>query len=158
VKALSPELKLVIRDEVLVELFGTTSLSPYEGGHFYAQEVVFKAIEKLLFSSEEIEIILDYWNGFSHERVAMIERLKELGADRVFCWQFQIPVELCVKWFMSKPDSKSYSESGIRRDHALYYETAESIESDGFDKVLRVDPLQPVNLESIFGKGGMSKF
>lgn len=149
VAVLNPEFKLIIRDEILVELFGTTSLSPYEGGHFHAQEVVFEMIEKLLSSAGDINIVLDFWNGFPGERIAMIKRLKKLGADRVFCWQFQVAVDICVKWFFQKPDSKGYSESGIKKDHALYYEMAENIERDGFDKVFRINPCDPVDLTRI---------
>lgn len=146
---LNPEFKLIIRDEILTELFGTTSLSPYEGGHFYAQEIIFRMIEKLLASAGDISIILDFWNGFPEERKGMIKRFKELGADKVFCWQFHVSFDVCVKWFFQKPDSKGYIKSGIRNDHKLYYELAEEIENDGFDIIFKIDPLQPIDLPSI---------
>ena len=145
---LCPELKLIIRDEILVELFGTTSLNPYESGHLYAQEIIFKMLEKLL-AREDVHIILDFWNGFPDERRAMIERLRELGADKIFCWQFHVPVNVCIEWFFQKPDAKGYSEFGIRNDHELYYELAREIRRDGFDEVFEIDPMQKINLASI---------
>lgn len=149
VALLNPDLKVIIRDEVLIKLFGKTSLSPYEGGHYYVQEVVIKMIKKLFDSAINVNIVLDFWNGFSRERKAMIKKFKELEADRVFCWQFQVEVDTCVKWFFQKSDSEGYSESGIRSDHALYYEEAREINQDGFDKVFQIDPLQPINLPMI---------
>lgn len=149
VKALDPKLKLIIRDEILVELYGSTSLDSYSGGHYYAQEIIFSMIKKLLSARSKMNIVLDFWNGFPQERVAMIKRLKQLGADRVFCWKFQVEVDTCVKWFFQKPDSKGYSKDGIRRDHALYYEMAAEIEQDGFDKVVKIDPLQSIDLHAI---------
>jgi adenylate kinase family enzyme len=149
VKALNPKLKVIIRDEILMELYGSTSLDPYSGGHYYAQEIIFNMIKKLLSAKGKTNIIFDFWNGFPGERIAMIKRLKELGADQVFCWQFQVAADTCVKWFFQKPDSKGYSKSGIRNDYALYYEMAGNIEQDGFDKVFHIDPLQPVKLQLI---------
>jgi hypothetical protein len=137
-----PKIVVISRDDVLIELFGSTSLDPYGGGHYIAKKVLFEKIEKYLSSHNDLDIILDYWNGFSRERVAIIEKLRGLGADRVICWQFFVPVDVCLKWFFSKPDSKGYGEFGIRRDHALYYKKAECIEDDGFDGIRHIDPRQ----------------
>jgi len=149
VASLYPEIEVISRDAILVELFGSTSLNPYEGGHYIAIEVLHERISKFFSSSKRSKLILDYWNGFSGERVAMIEKLKGLGADCVVCWQFIISIDMCVRWFFTKPDSEGYSEMGIRGDHELYYEMAEDIERDGFDKVCHIDPCQPIIPPSI---------
>lgn len=138
----SPNTVLISRDSVLVELFGQTSLSPYDGGHSFAQKVVFERIEECLKSNDNAKIMLDYWNGFSSERRRLIRRLKELGADMVICWYFVVSFETCLKWFMLKKDSDGYNESMIRNDYNLFYEESSDIETAGFDGVIYINPRQ----------------
>lgn len=137
-----PEVEVISRDGILIELFSSTSLNPYEGGHYVAKDILWKKVEEFLSSSKKRELILDCWNGFSNERQVIIWKLRELGADRVVCWQFMVPIDLCVQWFFTKPDSKGYSEIGIRRDYNLYYEMAKDIEEDGFDEIYHINPCQ----------------
>lgn len=140
--SLYPEIEVISRDAILIELFSSTSLNPYEGGHCIAMEVFYERIEKFLANNRSCNLIIDCWNGFSEERVSMVRDLRDLGADRVICWQFMIPADICVRWFFSKPDSKGYSEDGIRDDHKLYYDMAENIKEDGFDEIYHINPCQ----------------
>lgn len=144
------EVCLVSRDKISIELFGSTSFDPYCGGGYEVIEELFYRIKKLIrLSNKRADIIVDCWNGFPSERVAITRRLREVGVDRVICWQFIVPEDTCVKWFFQKNDSKGYSESGIRSDYALYYKTAKDIEKEGFDQVYRIDPCLPLNPDAL---------
>lgn len=137
-----PEAHIVSRDDILVELFGKTSLCTYSGGHHIAIQTMTERLETLLGVEKDVKILLDCWNGFSRERRRLIKVLRDLGADRVYCWHFTLPLETCIRWFMSKKDSNGYSESGIKWDYNLFYNESSSIETDGFDVVIRIDPRQ----------------
>ena len=138
-----PDIITFSRDEVLISLFGKTSLNPYEGGHEYASKILFQKVQECLsLDAQKQTIILDYWNGFSSQREAIIKRLRDLGADKVFCLQFITPLETCIEWFKQKPDSDSHSEGSIRHDYRLYHEQARTIQEDGFDAVIQINPLQ----------------
>jgi adenylate kinase family enzyme len=143
VASLRPGITVISRDAILIELFNSTSLSPYGGDHYYAMKILSERVSDFLSGNNGDELILDLWNGFPRERQAIIRMLKERGADRVVCWQFVLPVDLCVRWFFMKPDSEGYCEPGIRRDYDLYYKTASGIENDGFDGIHHIDPCQP---------------
>ena len=137
----SPEIIIVSRDDVLMELFGKTSLNPYDGSMHYGYDVYWKRIQEIL-KLDNYFLIMDCWNGTSGERINTIRTLRMSGVEQVICWQFITPLQDCLKWFFQKEDSRGYIESGIRRDYALYHELAASIEEDGFDSVVKINPLQ----------------
>lgn len=139
---LHPEFNLISRDEISISLFKSIYLSPYTGDHHYLKEVVFERIGKLLSENQDVTIILDYWNGFSHEREALIRKLRDLGADEVYCLYFEVSLTTCIRWFKEKKDSGSLSESSIKNDYELYYSKAKDIRRDGFDKVFLINPSQ----------------
>ena len=142
VKKIQPEVMCMSRDELLIELFGKTSLCAYTGEHEYARLIFERRLKEVLKKDDDSKIIIDYWNGFSKTRQHLIEKFREYGADRVICWQFVISIDVCLNWFFKKSDSVGYSENGCRRDHKLYYNTAKHIDKDGFDAVYHIDPLQ----------------
>ena len=136
-------LECISRDELLIELFGKTSLSPYTGEHEYAYKLFFKRIEDILNDSKNnLDLIIDCWNGSSIGRARMVENFRKFGADRVICWKFITPLQFCLDWFTKKEDSKGYSEYGIKNDYSLYHRTSKSIEEDGFDKIYLINPTQ----------------
>lgn len=155
VLALDPSLVLVSRDKITIELFGSTSLNPYSGGHHYANERMWETLAELLESRADVRIILDTWNGSSRERIYINQKLRDLDVDRIKAWYFVTPVERVEEWFWLKPgiakmeEMKNkqgqgltfYSEDAPRRDHRLFHEYAEEIDSDGFDEIVRVNPI-----------------
>jgi len=144
-----PKTSIISRDELLMELFGRIGLDPYAGEHDYALKILFERIKKQLFLNiEDAVLFLDCWNGYPSERRTIIKKLLELGADQVFCWQFIVPLDVCLNWFFKKQDSKGYTENMIINDYNLYYEQALNIENDGFDKVYKINPLQ-LNLPNV---------
>lgn len=138
-----PETLLISRDKILIELFGTTVLSPYSGGHEYAREIVYKKIEKALTeNNEKVKIIFDYWNGSSSERRIIIRRIRSYGADKIICWHFITELHIVNKWFYQKPDTQGYSDYAATHDYKLYHKQAKNIQDDGFDSVVLINPRQ----------------
>lgn len=139
-----PELAVVSRDEILISLFGSTCLSPYEGGHHYAHNVMFGKVRECLSENHPAELILlDCWNGYSGQRRSMISKLREMGAEKVICLYFSITEDLCVELFKLKADvGGSLSENSIRSDHELYYHHARDIQDDGFDEIIIINSNQ----------------
>lgn len=143
VKERHPHLPVVSRDKIRVELFGSTGLSPYTCDHEIAFSKMLEELKHALSSNEPSEIVLlDCWNGYSRDRKHIIKTAKELGADKVYCLQFVLPVHICIEWFMRKSHTGGLSEYSVRRDYELYYKTAENIEEDGFDSIFLVNPCQ----------------
>ena len=152
---IEPAIVLISRDKLLVEMFGSTSLNAYSGGHFIALERMWEMVSEKLRSSSESIIILDTWNGSSEERSLMIRKLRDLGTNHIEAWYFITPVESVDAWFWKKPGVAKigemrkrqgeglvfYSEDAPRRDYELFHQFASRIDSDGFDRVIRINPL-----------------
>lgn len=136
--SIDPEFHLVSRDEICVELFGITSLSPYTGGQKYVIEKMFDRLSDIFSKGSDCAVILDCWNGYPSERRYLVQRLEEIGADRVYCIQMHVSLDTCVKQCCLKKDMLNYSVNSIVHDYRHYYTNAEYIEDDGFDRVFRV--------------------
>ncbi len=152
--ALDPSFVEVSRDKILLKVFNGTYLDPYGGGHFFASEKMWAEVTKHLFSPD-LKMILDTWNGDRHDRWLIARKLRDLGADRVVAWYFTTPVETVEEWFWQKPGiAKSsemlarqgqglvfFSEDAPRRDHEMFHRLAAEIDTEGFDEVVRINPL-----------------
>ncbi|MDB5194514.1 MAG: hypothetical protein JWN50_528 [Parcubacteria group bacterium] len=146
--ALDPELVLVSRDAVLMEIFGQTSLNPYEGGHRIGLEKMWNLVEKHL-EPENARILLDCWNGWALERSELTDKLREMGAERIIGWHFATSEETCIKWFLERERrneeekiDKWWEQSRIascRSDYRLFHSQAVTLEQ-GFDEIIRIDP------------------
>ena len=153
VVAIDPSIAYISRDQILIELFGSTNLSPYGGGHMYAIEKMWEAVQEKICSTEKI--ILDTWNGNHGERQAIIRKLRQYGADRVVSWYFVTPLKFVEEWFWQKPGIAKlsemrdrqgqglvfYSEDAPRHDYNLFHKWASDIDLDGFDQVIRINPV-----------------
>lgn len=141
-----PEVAFVSRDEILIFLFGKTSLSPYEGGHDQAHSYMLGMLRKYLSADHPAEtILLDCWNGYASERQKLIEKLRIMGADKVVCLFFHIPEQLCVEWFSKKSDvgfTDMFFADSAKRNRNLFYHHARNIEDDGFDEIVHVNSNQ----------------
>jgi len=155
VLALDPSLVLVSRDKITIELCGSTSPDPYSGGHQYANERMWETLTELLELRADVRVILDAWNGSSRERTSINQKLRDLGVNRIKAWYFVTPVEYVEEWFWRKPGIAKMEEMGDRQgqgltfysadaprcDYELFHKYAEEINSDGFDEIVRVNPL-----------------
>jgi len=142
VQKIHPEVKFISRDQLLMEIFGATSLDPYSGGHECIQKIFLDKLKDILSGEDDLKLIVDFWNGYSITRQSLIEIFHKYGAECVVCWQFVLPLDVCLDWFFKKPDVKGYSKYGAIRDYKLYYKEAKLIEKDGFDAVHYINPLQ----------------
>ena len=152
--ACDPSIVGVSRDKILFDLFGSMSVDPYSGGFCNVYEKMWEEAAAAL-APRDVRMILDAWNGSSCERQQMLWKLRLLGADRVVAWYFTTPLETVEDWFWKKPDVAKMSEMGSRqgqgvvfysegapgRDHKLFHKHAGGIDSDGFDEVVRINPV-----------------
>lgn len=153
-----PDLKTVSRDDILVEACGTTSPDSYSGAHIFALEEGLNRLKEIIKSGPKTKTIYDHWTGTNGERWRLIRHLRDAGATRIIALYFLTPVEYVKQWFWQKPGIAPFSkmreiqeqgEKGFafypndapEQDHALFHEYAAGIDSDGFDQVIRVNPL-----------------
>lgn len=153
--ALDPGLSLISRDKILLELFGSVFLDAYSGGHYHAYGVMWERVKEQVEATSDSRIVLDTWNGGAIDRKAIIEILRGLGVERVVAWYFVTPVETVSEWFWNKPGiAKSsemctrqgqgltfFSEKAPEHDYKLFHKWAGGIDLDGFDEVVRINPL-----------------
>lgn len=158
-----PELLLISRDEILQSKFGSTDVSPYEGGHEYAVEVMYELLRTALQTRDEVNIVLDCWTGDSRQRSSLVRNLRDFGATRITALYFVTPKETVDTWFWLKPGiarleemgkgkaegTVYYSADAPKLDYDIFHQLARQIDSDGFDQVIRIDPRN----ETIFLEG-----
>lgn len=149
-----PELLLVSRDEILVRKFGTTDTDPYGGAQWYVLEVLHRLLRFVLRTRPMPKIVLDCWTENSEERVSLVQKIREYGATQITALYFVTPCEVVNSWFWLKPGIARMEEMGKRggenlayfspdapsRDYRTFHQLALHINSDGFNKVIRVDP------------------
>ena len=150
------DFSLISRDEILVHHFGSADTCPYSGGHEFANEEVERLLQSKLSTEKGISIVLDTWTEESSERKSLVRRLREYGATRVVALYFVTPVKFVKEWFWKKPKIARIGEMGEKerqgftfflddtpeRDYVIFHKLAAEIDSDGFDEVVRVNPLQ----------------
>lgn len=151
---LDPSIIYISRDELLIKLFGTTTLDSYTGSHLYGLNKMWEKVKNAIESAPDVTIILDAWTGSCGERVRIIDKLRGLGVDCVKAWYFITPIDCVDEWFWKKPKTAKvsqmrtledqgyvfYREDSPRKDYELFHKLASQIDSDGFDKVIRIDP------------------
>lgn len=149
-----PELLLVSRDEILIEKFGSTDTSAYDGSQEYAGMILHERLKIELSVRENARLILDTWTGYSRERKYLLEDLRKYGANHIAALYLTTPLELVNSWFWQKPgiartsemrmrkgqDLSYFSDDAPARDYKTFHELAQGIDSDGFDEVIRVEP------------------
>jgi|SRR3989344_4715382 len=158
----SPNIILVSRDAILIELFGSVYLNSYSSGHYVALEKMWELVEAYL-KEEDKTIILDCWNDADETRKIIVKKLRALGVEIVGAWYFVTPRETCLKWYMEKvlaeEPKKSPKWEKIRRESAktrflvyydFFYENAKVDLSQGFDFVITINPLKAMSVGSLF--------
>lgn len=145
----------ISRDEIMMQRHGTVH-TPYGAGHAEVLETCHAMLRQYLSGEAGRRIVLDVWNGTSGERKGLITASRSYGAEEVIALYFVTPVEYVEQWFWLKPGIAKasewkmrqgqgcvfFSKEAPRHDYALFHEWAADIDSDGFDRVLIVNPLQ----------------
>ncbi len=153
-----PAVSMISRDTVLMRLFGSTELNPYGGQSEYGGIVTQRLLRRVISTKTNLKLIFDYWTGRSRERQILNQWLRRHGAMKVVALYFITPLPLVNEWFWKKPGiAKSkemrtrpdeglcfFCEDAPSQDYELFHKLASDIDSDGFDKVIRINPLEPV--------------
>ncbi len=148
----------ISRDEILMRLFGSVHLGLYEQSFSIVIAVLLRLLRRKLSTQTNLKLVLDCWTGRSSERRRLVAKLREYGASKVVALYFTTPVELVNEWFWKKPLTAKasemkgshpkgtlfFTESTPSRDHGLFHQFATEIDSDGFDQVIRINPLDPI--------------
>jgi hypothetical protein len=136
-----PSVKLISRDEILIKMFGRTSLSPYEGGHEAAYGAMMSQVAKLGKDHQgNLLLILDCWNGYPAERRDIISKLRRIGFESIEAWYFITNVELCIKAYIERSKSERYpsppssTEAFCRHDYRIYHSLAEDVSREPIDE------------------------
>jgi len=145
---------MVSRDEILVRICGSEHMDPYTGAHLHFFRIMQRLLRRILRSRSGVRLLLDCWTSSRLERMHIIEDLRKFGATRVVALYFITPPEMVDTWFWKKPGIARmsemssrpneglvfYPERAPREEHDEFHHHARSIDSDGFDEVIRVDP------------------
>lgn len=160
---IDPSIMFISRDELAISMYGETSLSPYGGGHFEVLEEMFKKAKEAAESNTDVTMILDCFNGNTQERKIIIRNLRKCGFDVVKAWHFVTAPKYVKEWFWKKPGIATlsemtekkgkgyvfYSDDAPIRDYNLFSTLVTTINSDGFDEVIKIDPIK-TNVEGVF--------
>jgi hypothetical protein len=149
----NPLLTLISRDAILIELFGTVWLDSYSGGHFYAQDIMWKRVAEAL-KPDSVFLILDTWNGSGSERQHITSKLRQLGADWIIGHCFITPEKTALRWYIKRQSigrendawyirqlNADYQADNFHHDYLLYHSHGVT-EEQGFDQVCYINPLQ----------------
>ena len=140
-----PDVAFVERDAILVELFGSASLSPYSGAHQQGYKVLSGKVRELLGSGSAI-VLLDPWNGFPKEREILTAHVRSLGAKFVMGWYFVTSENVTTRQFMEREKSSGFqgfgTERNARADYQFYHRQPVALDQ-GFDVIVEIDPHQP---------------
>lgn len=151
-----PELQLISRDDLLLKEFGKIDSNHYCGNLGWGEDETWRLVKEALSAGRDTKLILDHWTWTSLDRKKMIKTLRDLGATAVTALYFRTPVETVSQWFWLKPKiAKSsemrkigfdqgftfYMEDAPLKDYANFHRHAETIDTDGFDSILEIDPL-----------------
>ena len=158
-----PTVGVVSRDEILMRRFGSVSFDNYSGHGVleYVQGVIFRLLRMKLRNSSGVQLILDHWTFTGEERKTIIHKLHNCVASKVVALYFVTPVEAVNEWFWKKPKIAKmnqmntlrglgftfFSENAPANDHRVFHSFADGVDSDGFDEVIRVNPLETITPE-----------
>jgi predicted kinase len=151
-----PDLLLISRDAILVELFGSEHTDPYSGAGQYVMQTLFDRLREKLTEGTASTIVLDCWTGSSDERQPLVRKLRSYGAVKVIALLFTTPLACVEQWFWKKPgigrlkDIRNpggyklafFGEDAPRNDFQLFHELITTIHDDGFDQVIQINPLE----------------
>lgn len=140
-----PEVAFVERDAVLVELFGSATLSPYTGQHAKSAQEMMRRVGDIL-RQESASIVLDTWLEIPDHRRQFIAYLRTLGAERVVGWHFVTPEEDVVRQFLAReatPTSpwRYMNADAVLRECRRYREYPVALDQ-GFDRLVEINSMQ----------------
>lgn len=144
-----PMIEWVSRDEILLNLCGTTYPDTGSGHHEQARAHVLELLARYL-KRVEVTIILDAYNSYASERVAICRHLHNLGAEHIEAWRFITPASQVAEWFVSRMTRDLSPEEFANDYNALLVSAAQErwlfntervTLAQGFNLIREINPL-----------------
>jgi hypothetical protein len=153
-----PEVLIVSRDAILERMFGSINTDSYSGQLECCKEVMMRLLHRKLSTQTNLKLVLDCWTAGERSRRDLNQWLRTHSATKIVALYFVTPLEFVNEWFWKKPGIAKVREMKSRRneglvffledapacDHEAFHKLASNITSDGFDEVIRINPLEPV--------------
>jgi len=89
-------------------------------------------------------VFYDYWTGFVGERRRVVEKLREMGFDKVFAYWVRTPKETTIAQFLQREGS-AYTRHSAEWDWSLFHENVADLTGDvdcPFDGVSHINHAQ----------------
>lgn len=146
-----PDISLIERDAILLELFGPRGFNHYCGHFQVLHEVMWGRVKDMLAKFPEQTLILDAWLGFPNHRHHAGRTLRSFGVDQIDLWYFVTDIETCVRQYVMREAQASDTswqlesrERCCRRNFQLFHSMP--IEDDdqesSFDTIRFINPQQ----------------
>ncbi|MES2224426.1 MAG: AAA family ATPase [Patescibacteria group bacterium] len=132
-----PGTEIVSRDDILISLYGSTTTVRTFMEDQKTGDTAMDALREAIKRSDMT--ILDFWNRTGLGRKNTVKALRETGFDKVVCWYFTTPLEICTEWIQRKSDSEYISAWFYEFDYRSFHERAASVFTDGFDEVITIN-------------------
>jgi tRNA uridine 5-carbamoylmethylation protein Kti12 len=144
----NPALLVFDRDKFFDQEFGNAWMDHYLFSDVVRMEIMEQEIKRIINSNgEDINLIVDYWNGLYGTRIDISRMLRGFGINVVNCLYFVTPFSTCFRWFRNKPDGFRYSTMAITHNYKIYHAQADDLRNPNklnrvFDKIYQINPLQ----------------
>ncbi len=159
IKAEYSDIVIISKDEIFDEILARSEKTgPFDLTETHKQAMkTLSTLLQLVLRKPGVRIILDCFNSYPYERKEMLFVLKQMGADRVVCWQFTTPIEISLPWYLEREKSKFNGHVEVAHFAAMehrgffekYWRNSQNIKSEGFDQVHKFDPRELTDLSLI---------
>lgn len=155
-----PTLRLLIRDDISVRCFGSlyfhADKQEEDRRFIYTLKLMFRFLKRTFSSKPGSRVIMEVLATTQAGRRSYIETLQKLGATKIIALCFETPLEIVDQWFWQKPevglmgvekegeDLLFFTRDTPTRQHEAFQHHLATIDTDGWDQVIRVNPLEPL--------------
>jgi predicted kinase len=153
-----PEVILISRDKIRVEVYGSIWTDPYTTDGSEAMDLLWSRVKESM-ESPDATLILDCWNAAPTTRRQIVDALRQAGAERVEAWYFVTPPQQCAEWLFSRdhPGGNQSYQDWVRLLHqeqcARFHDLHKNLKNEGVcDSVQVINPLVD-DPEMVFQKG-----
>lgn len=121
-----PEIKVVSRDEITLDLYGATSINPYTMSFNPVYKIMYQKLAEFSCS----DVILDCWIGYKRDFFSMIKKMFELNFDKVVVCVFCAELDLIVSQLYARDGRNQSFKSYIQKNIQVFYREVSSFTSD----------------------------
>jgi predicted kinase len=162
VVAKHPEIILISRDKIRVEVYGSIWTDPYTTDGSEAMNLLWCRVKEGM-KSPDATLILDCWNAGPTIRRQITDTLRQAGATQVEAWYFVTPPQQCVEWLFKRdhPGGNQRYQNYVKLEHQerclKFHELHKNLRDEGvFDSVRVINPLVD-DPEKVFQKSLQSQ-